>query len=76
MDQVQVRFTIRSMIVAVGLVAVFLVLEPFLFHGSVQMVKSDREYHLSEVVWVWIVLNVVFVGIPGAMIWDMVRRRD
>lgn len=64
------------MMVAVGLVAVLLILETFLVREAVRMVKSDDEYLLSEAVWVWIVLNVVFVGIPGAMIWDMVRRRE
>jgi hypothetical protein len=72
----KMRFTIRSVLVAVGLVAVLLVLEPLLFHGAVGMVKSHDKYLLREAVPVWIVLNVIFIGIPAAMIWDMVRRRD
>ncbi len=70
------RFTIRSVMVAVGLVAVFLVLEPLLFHGAVGMVKSHDEYLLSEAMPVWIVLNVIFIGIPAPIIWAMVKRCD
>jgi hypothetical protein len=70
------RFTIRSMMVAVGLVAIFLVLEPFFFRQAVELVKSHNDYLLWEAVTAWIVLNILFIGIPAAAIWDILSRRD
>ena len=71
-----VRYSLRSVMIAVGFFAVLLAVEPFLFHQAVELVKSDDKYLLDEAILVWACLNIVFVVIPGAMIWDMVRRRD
>ncbi len=72
----KVRFTIRSAMIAVALVAVLLVLEPLFFRHAADLVKSHHEYLLWEAVVGWIVLNILFIGIPVAAIWDIFRRGD
>ena len=61
---------------AVGLVAIVLAVERFFFDRAVQIVKSDDEYLLGEAVLVWLLLSFFIIGIPAAIIWDMVRHRD
>ena len=62
--------------VAVGILGVIVASERFLFHQAVELVRSGERYILGEAVEVWVVLNVFFIGIPSAMMWDVVRRRD
>jgi hypothetical protein len=72
----RVRFTIRSVMVAVGLVAVVLTVEPFLFRQAVESVKYHNEYLWGNAVTVWIILNIALslpIGITDAII---AARRD
>jgi hypothetical protein len=39
-------------------------------------VKSHNDYLLWEAVTAWVVLNILFIGIPAAAIWDILSRRD
>jgi len=54
----RVRFTLRSMMIALGIVAVVLATERLLFHYAVSLVRSHNEYLWHEAVAVWVVLNI------------------
>jgi hypothetical protein len=71
----RVRFTIRSMMIAVGIVAVGLAGELFLSRPAAREVSShaDGDYLWGEAVTAWIILNVVLVAPPSAMILHLVR---
>jgi hypothetical protein len=68
------RVNIRK-ITATGLVAFFLAAEPFMWWNAVEMVTSDKSYIWEEAAATFVVMNIVFVGIPTAIVWDMVRPR-
>jgi hypothetical protein len=55
-----IRFTLRSLMIALGIAAFVLALEPFFFHYAVELVKSHDEYLWDEAVMVWVILNVLF----------------
>ncbi len=60
-------------ITATGLVAFFLAAEPFMWWNAVEMVTSDKSYIWGEAIAAFVVMNIVFIGIPAAIVWDMVR---
>jgi hypothetical protein len=57
----KVRFTLRSLMIAVGIVAMVLAVEPFLFHYAVELVKSHDDYLWNEAVTVWVILNIALL---------------
>jgi hypothetical protein len=69
----RVRFTLRSLMIAVGIAALVLALEPFLFHYAVELVKShdDYDYLWDEAVTVWVILNLALclpIGMTVAIV--------
>jgi hypothetical protein len=67
-----VRFTIRSLMIAVGIVALVLALESALFHFAVVTVRpSPEDFNPDEAVGVWMILNLAValeMGLAVAMI--------
>ncbi len=59
-------FTMRTMMIAVAIVAVILAVEAILFHAAVQLVKSHDDYLWNEAVTVWGILNLALI-IPSAV---------
>lgn len=75
----RVPLSIRSVMVAVGIVAVILAGERFLIHEAVELVSSGDRYIWKEAVRAWIVLNIaciVCIGILAATISQITRRPD
>src|SRR5262249_52293878 len=72
-----VRFTIRSLMIAVGILAGVLALEPVLFHCAAEEVRSGDEHYIwGEAVTVWVVLNVALslpIGLAAMLVWASVR---
>ena len=66
-----VKFTLRSLMVAVGIVAVVLATERPLFHYAVDLVRSDDVYLWHEL-GVWVILHLALALIIG-MIAAIVR---
>ncbi len=67
----RVRFTLRSMMIAMGIVAVTLATERLLFHYAVSLVRSHNEYLWHEAATVWVILNITFslpIGMSAAMV--------
>ena len=54
----RVRCSLRSVMIAVGIFAVLLAVEPFLFRQAVELVKSHDEYILKEAILAWVILNI------------------
>ena len=55
----RVQFTLRSVMIAIGIIAVVLAMEPFLFHFAAEEVRSgDPTYIWGEAVTVWVILNI------------------
>jgi hypothetical protein len=50
MGQTRVKFTIRPVMIAVALMAVALVAEPFFFHSAVNLIKSHDQYLVGEAI--------------------------
>jgi len=65
----KVRFRIRSVMIAVAIVAVVLAVEPVMFHYAAEEVRSgDPEYILGEAVTVWVMLNIPFALAVGCTV--------
>jgi hypothetical protein len=63
--------SLRSVLIAVGVFAVLLAVEPFLFHQAVELVKSHDEYLLDEAILTWVILNIALfvpIGILAGII--------
>jgi len=75
MGRSKVQLITRKVLAAL-LVAFFLIAEPTMWYYAVETVKSGDRYIWSEAVGLFIVLNMVCIGVPAAIIWDMVRPRE
>jgi len=68
----RVRFTLRSVVIAVGIIAGVLAVEPVLFHYAVELVRSHDDYLWNEAVTVWVILNIA-LSLPTGMTIAIVR---
>jgi hypothetical protein len=69
------RFTIGWLMIAVGIVAPVLAVEPVLFHHAAEEVRSgDADYIWGEAVTVWLILNIL-LSIPIGVVAAMIRGR-
>ena len=67
----RIRYSLRSAMIAVGVFALLLAVEPFLFHQAVELVKSHDEYLLDEAILAWVILNIALfvpIGIIAGII--------
>jgi len=73
------RFTIRSLTIWVGMVALFLALELALYHFAVAAVSSGPEdFNRDEAIGAWVILNLALaleIGMAVAMIRAAVSDR-
>ena len=68
----RVRFPLQSAMLAVGIVAVVLAVEAFLFHHAVELVDSHDDYLWDEAVTVWVILNIA-LSLPTGLLAAIVR---
>jgi hypothetical protein len=65
------KFTLKSMMIALGIVAVVLATERLLFDYAVSLVESHNDYLWHEAVTVWVILNIALslpIGTSAAIV--------
>jgi hypothetical protein len=72
MRKPRVRFTVRSIMTALGALAAILAMERPLFQYAVSLVTSHNEYLWDEAVTVWVILNIA-LSLPIALSVAIVR---
>ncbi len=67
----RVRCTLRSIMIALGILALLLGTERLLFHYAVSLVASHNDYLWNEAVTVWVTLNIALslpIGLSAAIV--------